>query len=102
MWNEHYVNALFNVTSLAVSPGGRKLFATGDDFRVNLPSDLGTLAYDAATGAKLWARSKNGPGDGEDGGIAITVHPDGSRVFVTGKSDGGATGLDYLTIAYAA
>lgn len=74
--------------------------------------DYTTLAYSAATGARLWAATYSGKGydDAKD----VVVSADGSRVFVTGGSRATGTGFDHdnswydgvewdaLTIAYDA
>lgn len=61
--------------------------------------DYLTVAYDGA-GEELWARTKNGVGGGND--VAHAVARDGSgNVYVTGRSRG-ATGDDFLTVAYDA
>ena len=61
------------------------------------------MAYEASTGVKLWAKRYNGPGNGDDQAYSVAVSPDGSRVFVTGGSDGGSTTkFDYATVAYEA
>jgi hypothetical protein len=57
------------------------------------------------TGAKRWIATYDGPGNGEDGDAAasLDVNRGGTRVFVTGSSDGGKkTGDDYATVAYDA
>src|SRR5205814_2052507 len=66
--------------SMAVSPGGRRVFVTG--FSVGTaPGDFGdyaTVAYDAQTGARLWARRYNGPGKGTDLATSVAVSPSGT------------------------
>ena len=44
----------------------------------------------------------NGRGDGYEVALSLAVSPDGSKVFVTGQSQGIATCEDYVTIAYVA
>ena len=64
------------------------------------PHPPATLVYDAATGASLWSRRYNGPGNG--GELATGLATNGLKVFVTGSSYGGAaSGWDYATIAYS-
>jgi outer membrane protein assembly factor BamB len=86
--------------SVAVSPDGRTVFVTGYS---SSPSgsrgdDYTTIAYRAATGARLWISRYNGPVTGsEDDAFSVAISPAGDRVFVTGSS-----GNDYATVAYRA
>jgi DNA-binding beta-propeller fold protein YncE len=88
--------------AVAVSPGGRALYVTGASFGgVSSANDYATVAYNAATGTRLWARRYNGPGNGADQATSVAVSPTDGKVFVTGPSFRGAgQGLDYATIAY--
>jgi WD40 repeat protein len=88
--------------SVAVSPGGSKVFVTGRSTGPTRGEDYLTIAYDAATGSQLWVRTYNGPGNGDDLAVAIGVSPGGSSVFVTGWSIGTSNGRDYATVAYSA
>jgi hypothetical protein len=91
-------------SSVAVSPGGGRVFVTGDSTDASLGTDYLTVAYDAATGARLWTARYNGPGNANDA-RAVAVSPDGATVFVTGGSVGGpesAHSEDYATVAYRA
>jgi DNA-binding beta-propeller fold protein YncE len=88
-------------SSVAVSPGGGTVFVTGDSTGATSFSDYLTVAYNAATGARLWTARYNGPGNAGDGAASVAVSPDGATVFVTGAS-GGASNSDYATVAYRA
>ncbi|MDP9184320.1 MAG: hypothetical protein M3O29_01465, partial [Actinomycetota bacterium] len=100
LWNKVYTE-LFDVRALVMSPDGSTLIAAGGYSAVNTPLDMGTFAFEAATGAKVWARHVDGPGSGEDFAFSAATSPSGADVFVTGRSAGTTTGRDYLTVAYA-
>ena len=74
-------------SSVAVSPGGSRVFVTGESRGATTTGYL-TVAYSAATGARLWVQRYNGPGHGNDAAWSLVVSPGGSRVFVTGGSQG--------------
>jgi len=90
-------------TSVAVSPGGNRVYVTGtSDGGPATDQDYATVAYDAATGARLWVARYNGPGNGYDSAASIAVSPGGGRVFVTGYSFRGSSNPEYATVAYSA
>jgi hypothetical protein len=105
LWTKRYngpANKDDGATSIAVSGDGSSVFVTGGGTGLTSDFDYTTLAYDASTGAKQWAKTYNGPGNGFDQATAIGLSPDGSRVFVTGASRGSGSKLDYATVAYDA
>jgi uncharacterized delta-60 repeat protein len=63
-------------------------------------SDYATIKYDA-DGNEVWSQLYRGSGIGVNIATAVAVDPDGN-VYVTGRSAGNRTGLDYATIAYDA
>jgi WD40 repeat protein len=96
-------NARSGALSVAVSPGGSRVFVTGFTAHGSATItdlDYATIAYNSATGRQLWVSRYNGPGKGYDGANSVAVSPSGRTVFVTGGSDGRSSGLDYATIAY--
>jgi WD40 repeat protein len=110
LWVSRYngpANKGDNAAAVAVSPDGSRVFVTGrsqtrkpsPEHEGALYSDYATVAYNAATGARLWVRRYNGPTGQEDDARAISVARDGRTVFVTGYSEG-TTGADATTVAY--
>lgn len=69
-------------------------------------SNTPTQGYDIAvikytpTGTELWAKTYNGPANGNDKATAMTVDGAGN-VFVAGSSAGTLTGLDWITLVYS-
>jgi hypothetical protein len=94
-------DGIFQADAMALSPDGTRVFITGGIQTAN-NKDLETIALDASTGAQVWEETFNGNADGDDVGMAIGVGPSGSKVFVTGRSDGATTLGNYVTIAYGA
>jgi len=88
--------------SVAPSPDGSKVFIAGSSGGTGNLLGYLTIAYDATTGARLWAQIYHGPGDGNGAAYAVAVSPGGAKVFVTGFSDGVSSGPDYATVAYDA
>ena len=103
LWVSRY-NGLGNggdgARSVAVSPDGNTVYVTGYTDVSSLNYDYGTVAYNAATGAQLWA-SQYGPDNGSYA-AQVAVSPDGKEVFVTGRSTGQGSNYDYATVAYDA
>jgi hypothetical protein len=88
---------------LTVSPDSSTVFITGSsESPPSYSSDYLTVALAANTGSVRWLQRFNWTSGGTDRASAIAVSPDGSRVFVTGYSNGINTSSDYATIAYAA
>jgi hypothetical protein len=70
LWVKRYngpANGLDLARALGVSPDGSKVFVTGQSLGSGSGSDYATVAYDAASGAKLWSRRYNGPANADDG-----------------------------------
>jgi outer membrane protein assembly factor BamB len=90
--------------AVAVDPAGRRVFVTGESPGPGSGPDYTTIAYNAVTGARLWLSRYDGPVNGGDYAYGVAVSPDGSKVFVSGSSDGGPTATkgDYATVAYDA
>jgi outer membrane protein assembly factor BamB len=91
--------SLSEATSVAVSPGGSTVFVTGS----LTDGTVTTIAYNAATGKRLW-RSSHGVGQQYVGATMalVTVSPDGAAAYVL-TSHASTTGqYAYLVIAYNA
>ena len=91
--------------AIVVSPDGTRAFVTGSIIDDDTLVDYGTVAYDTATGALLWAARHDGPTEWSDRAYSIALSPDGSRVFVTGAESrkvGNTEVGDFATVAYTA
>jgi hypothetical protein len=77
------------------------VFVAGYDLTSNgYPDyDFVTLKY-SSSGAPLWTNYYDGPAHGFDHAVSLALDRTGNA-YVTGISDGGATGYDYATIAYS-
>jgi WD40 repeat protein len=84
-------------SAMSLSPEATTVFVTGSS-----DNDYATVAYNASTGVRLWARRYNDPTDGDDRAASVAASPDGTLVFVTGSSYGHNGFYDYVTLAYDA
>lgn len=108
IWSARYGRGGYATASaVAVSPDGSKVFVTGDSQlsrqHVLESYDYATLAYDAASGERLWVRRFDGPVDGDAFASSLAVSPDGTTLYVTGSAQTSTTfdyNGDYATIAY--
>ena len=89
--------------SVAVSPDGSTVFVTGGIGAGTFSGfDYATVAYNAATGAKRWAKLYSGVGIEGGQALWLAVSPDGKTVFVTGDIGTDNGSQDYATLAYNA
>jgi len=88
--------------AVAVSPDSSTVFVTGSVTGPHGHSQIGTVAYRAATGARLWVVRYHGPVNSNSTATSVVVSPNGREVFVTGRTmlrKGGSAGV---TLAYRA
>jgi outer membrane protein assembly factor BamB len=83
--------------AIAVSPNGKTLYVTGRAFTGGNTEYFVTIAYNAATGAKLWSKGYNPDAYAPSGADSVVVSPNGKMVYVSGSSPG-----VYATVAYNA
>src|SRR5439155_18747431 len=89
-WVARYEGALSraDAVDVAVSPDGSMVFATGSSNEGTGSTDYATVAYRARTGKMVWQVVYNGPANRREDVAAIAVSPDGTKVFLTGSSEG--------------
>jgi hypothetical protein len=100
LWTNRYNgpgNGSDRAWAMAVDKSG-KVFVTGDSV-FGYGYDCATVAY-SNDGVAIWTNRYVGPGDNYDGGFGVAVDAAGN-VFVTGKSYGTDSRMDYVTIAYS-
>jgi hypothetical protein len=105
LWLRRYagpVSGGARASAVTASRDGRTVFVTGTSSGAATGDDYATIAYDAATGARLWLSHYSGPGDRADESYALAFSPSLATVYVTGRSQSAAAGWDYATVAYSA
>jgi hypothetical protein len=88
--------------TIVVGADGSALFVGGTVKGRDRGTDMGTVAYDSGSGARIWARRYAGLPRAYDFGNALVVSNDGSTVFVAGHSSSGPSTSAYATVAYRA
>ncbi len=91
-------NGLDWANSIAVDALGN-VYVTGYSVGNMTSTDYATAKYDGTDGTELWVARYNGPGNGPDQASALALDAAGN-VYVTGYSNGGSSGNDYLTVKY--
>jgi hypothetical protein len=94
-------------SQIRLSPSGDTLYWIGFQYGAQVTNfhqnNYLTVAYRTSDGNLNWSMTYNGPAGDEDDPWALALSPDGTKVFVTGYSVGGATtGVDQATVAYLA
>ena len=82
---------------IAVDVSGN-VYVTGYTASIGPNYDYVTIMYNSA-GAQQWATLYNGTGNGFDEAYAIAIDASGNS-YITGSSDAGAQGTNFVTIKY--
>lgn len=83
-------------TSIDVDLAGN-VYVTGQSIGINFTWDFATIKY-SSSGVKLWARTYDGAGHGDDVAYAVKADQNGN-VYVAGAG-AGPSNLNYTTIKY--
>jgi sugar lactone lactonase YvrE len=103
LWSARYDNGGNDqARAIAISPSGNVVYVTGRSLSKKTGYDDATIAYDAATGKKLWVARYNGKASKNEFANAIAVSPDGKSVYITGGSHGKTSRIDFATVGYNA
>ena len=100
-WTARY-NGVGNGTDFSQSiavDGSGNVYVTGSSTGIGTGPDYATVKYNSS-GVQQWAARYNGPGNGFEMALSLTVDGSGN-VFVTGSSAGNGTNYDYATIKYS-
>ncbi len=79
--------------------GYGNVYVTGYSDGNGTTEDYATIKYNSA-GDSVWVARYTGPGNSNDGAFLITLDAS-QNVFVTGFSNGGLSGPDFLTVKYS-
>ncbi|MEO0082003.1 MAG: SBBP repeat-containing protein [candidate division WOR-3 bacterium] len=84
----------------AIAVRGTRVAVTGGCADPSLYTDILTIVYDNS-GDSLWTALYNGPGTGNDMGLAVALDQAGN-VYVTGYAQSDTAGWDFVTLKYDA
>jgi hypothetical protein len=94
----HQITTTNTATAIAVDQSNN-VYVTGYSEGTNSSLDIVMIKYDN-NGNQIWLQRYNGPGNGDDEGIAITVDGNGN-VYVAGYETTTAGGTEMVLIKYA-
>ena len=100
-WSARYngpANRYDKPADVAVDNSGN-VYVTGSSIGIGTSFDYFTIKYDSS-GIEQWVVRNNGLGNGDDEAISIAVGGLGN-IYVTGRSLGSGTGMDYATFKYS-
>ena len=90
-------NSVDGANSIAIDTFGN-VYITGHSTGIGTQYDYCTIKYNSS-GTQQWVQIYNGPGNANDEANSIAVNNSG-YVYITGRSMGSGTYLDYCTIKY--
>lgn len=81
----------------------KSVYITGETYSNSTGANYLTVKYNS-NGSESWAKTYNGPGNGEDAASSICIVPGllNRTIVVTGKSWGSSDTYDYATVKYNA
>lgn len=106
VWSARYYGASHRAGATAIAADGSTVFVTSAIDAGGLGTGgYAVVAYDASTGARLWASTYKGPAGSYNTPTAMALSRNGSEVVVTGMSEfvpSGTNSADYrvATVAY--
>ncbi len=100
LWASRYdggSNGIDKPVAIAVDNSGN-VFVTGSSQGSGTGYDILTIKY-SPSGTALWTARYNGTANGDDYASGIAIDASGNS-YITGSSEGGGSGKDYVTIKY--
>jgi DNA-binding beta-propeller fold protein YncE len=102
LWIARYngpVDDIDTAQAVVVSPDGSLVFVTGTSAQQS-GNQVVTIAYDAATGTRVWLAHFSGVPGREASGCCLAVSADGSRLVVAGTTYVEYGQESFVTVAY--
>jgi hypothetical protein len=99
-WVQHYNNIAGgdDRSNAVVVDATGNIYVTGQSQGTSTGFDYATIKYNSS-GVQQWVARYDGTGSGDDIAVAIAVDNSGN-VYVTGRSKGTSSSMDYATVKY--